>query len=117
MFDYICDYENVYDIYNITPVDIKIYYENKTPYLDYVGEAIASDNTKMTIHIPKIALDFHHFHCERKGTRYYDGTILNFETRAVLEDKKSITFQIVEREMTKEQVEKELGYKVKIKEN
>lgn len=110
------DYENVYEIANITPVDVKIYYEDKTPYLDYVGEALAPDNTKIKIHIPKVRLNFSRFRYEQKESRWHDGTLLGFEANAVLESPKEISFQIIEREMTKEQIEKELGYKVKIKE-
>lgn len=118
MFDFSCDWdwENVYEIANITPVDAKIYYEDNTPYLDYVGEALAPDNTRIKIHIPKVKLSFPRFYCKRRGTQYRNGVILNFEANAVLDGQNEISFQIVEREMTKEQVEKELGYKINIKE-
>lgn len=115
MFDSNVYCENVYEIANITPIDVKVYYENKTPYLDYTGEALGPDNSRIKIHIPKVRLDFRRFHCERREYRHYTGLILGFEQHAVLESDNHITFEIVEREMTKEQIEKQLGYKIKIK--
>lgn len=115
MFDADVTSENVYEIANITPIDVKVYYENKTPYLDYTGEALGPDNSRIKIHIPKVRLDFRRFHCERREYRHYTGLILGFEQHAVFESDNHITFEIVEREMTKEQIEKQLGYKIKIK--
>ena len=99
----------------IKPVDVKIYYENKQPWIDYVGEAIGSDGNKWTIHIPKIGLSFNNFTYKMKQERY-GGLITNFKLEAFATTDEDVLFTITEREMTKEQIEKEIGCKVKIKE-
>ena len=114
---YIDSYESQYSISQIRPIDVRIYYENKQPYIDYTGEAIGVDNHKWTIHIPKIGLSFDEFKCIRK--KDYDpycGMITNLSLNAfvVPMHDNDILFTITEREMTKEQIEKEIGCKVKI---
>lgn len=102
-----------WDLYNIRPVDAKIYYANKQPYIDYVGEAIGPDGMKMTVHIPKIGLSFNKFHCTEKIT-LNSGYILGFQMEAYATTDENILFTITEREMTKEQIDAMAGCKVKI---
>lgn len=110
-------YTEQYVVSQIKPVDVRIYYEGKQPYIDYTGEAIGTDNHKWTIHIPKIGLSFDDFRCVRKQDYdLYHGVItnLNLTAYAIPEHGNNVMFTITEREMTKEQIEKEIGCKVKI---
>lgn len=83
---------------HITPTDVKIYVENGTPYLDYTGICYASNGDKIKVHFPKIDL-----------------TLTNI-TNVCASNDKWATFEVIEREVSKEQLEKELGYKLNIKE-
>ena len=105
-----------WDIHNIKPIDVKIYYENKQPYIDYTGEAIGPDGMKMTVHIPKIGLSFNKFHCTERTT-LNSGYILGFQMEAYATRDENILFTITEREMTKEQINAMAGCKVKIVED
>lgn len=105
-----------WDMHNIRPVDAKIYYENKQPYVDYTGEAIGPDGMKVTVHIPKIGLSFRQFHC-KETTTYNSGYILGFNMEAYATTGEDILFTIAEREMTKEQINALAGCKVKIVED
>lgn len=80
---------------NIIPTDVKIYVENGTPYLDYTGICYASNGGKIKVHFPKVDLTFTNI-CAPNG--------------------KLTTFEVLEREVSKKQLEKELGYKLNIKE-
>ena len=101
-----------WDLHNIRPVDAKIYYENKQPYIDYVGEAIGLDGMKVIVHIPKLGLNFRQFHC--KETTTCSGLILDLNLEASVTAAEDILFTITEREMTKEQINALVGCKVKI---
>ena len=106
-----------WDIYNIRPVDAKIYYEDKQPYIDYVGEAIGPDGMKVTVHIPKLGLSFRQFHCKETATKHNSGLILGFNMEAYATAEEDILFTITEREMTKDQINAMAGCKVKIVED
>lgn len=99
---------------NITPVDVKIYYEDGKPYLDYIGNTETAYG-KLKIHIPKIGLDFSHIEdimpTESRGMLKLFG--LHRDIYAV--DNTFYEVEILERNMTKNQIEKELGYKINIK--
>lgn len=105
-----------WDLYGIKPVDVKIYYEGKQPYIDYTGEAIGPDGMKMTVHIPKIGLSFNKFHCAERTT-LNSGYILGFQMEAYATTGEDILFTITEREMTQEQINALAGCKVKIVED
>lgn len=102
-----------WDLRNIKPVDAKIYYENKQPYLEYTGEAIGPDGMKVTVHIPKIGLTFRQFHC-KETTTCNCGYVLGFNMEAYATTVEDVLFTITEREMTKEQINALAGCKVKI---
>lgn len=112
-------YSNYFDgtrewsLHNIRPVNAKIYYENKQPYIDYVGEAIGPDGMKVTVHIPKISLSFKEFNYKEK-IDCCNGLFLNFKMEAFATQDEDILFTITEREMTKEQINTMAGCKVKI---
>lgn len=104
----------------LTPTDVKIYTEDGTPYLDYTGTCYMSDGCKYKIHLPKVGLQF------TQVTQQEDSEIHDFcgyKQRVVLDfkvlitDGKFYTYEILERDVSKKQLEKELGYKVNIKED
>lgn len=102
----------------ILPTDVKIYTEDGVPYLDYTGTFYASDGCKCKIHIPKIGLTFSQITQKKEDEYDYFGykrkVLMNFNVFA--SDDKFWEFEIIEREVSKKQLEKELGYKLNIKE-
>ena len=89
----------------IIPTDVKIYYEDGMPYLDYTGETYLSMGWgKAKIHFPKIGLMYDCVNVE-KG---------EFQNCAYPVDGSLYTLTITERQMTKKEIENELGYKIKI---
>lgn len=104
---------------SLMPTDVKIYTEDGTPYLDYTGTFYMSDGCKYKIHIPKIGLTFSHVTQEKEEEEYdYFGhnrkILMNFNV--FVSDNKFYELEILEREVSKKQLEKELGYKLNIKE-
>ena len=104
---------------NVRPTDVKIYIEDGVPYLDYIGTFYAADGSKCKVHFPKIGLTFSKLMQEKEEEEYnYFGykqrIITKFDIFAV--DDKWATFEVIEREVSKKQLEKELGYKLNIKE-
>ena len=103
---------------SLIPTDVKIYTEDGTPYLDYTGTCYMSDGCKCKIHIPKIGLNFSQVTQEKEEEYDYFGykkkVLMNFNV--FVSDDKFWEFEILEREVSKKQLEKELGYKLNIKE-
>ena len=104
---------------SLMPTDVKIYTEDGTPYLDYTGTCYMSDGCKCKIHFPKIGLTFSQLTQEQEAEYVYLGgykrkVLMNFNIFA--SDNKFYEFEIIEREVSKKQLEKELGYKLDIKE-
>lgn len=97
---------------NIIPKDVKIYYEDGIPYMEYRGIANGFNCDKFEVHFPKIKLEISEFSFEEE---YYSPSKLNvtFSDENVRNLYKP-TFKIFEKTMTKAQIEKELGYKVNI---
>lgn len=103
----------------VRPTDVKIYIEDGVPYLDYVGTFYATDGSKCKVHFPKIGLTFSKVTQEKEEEEYdYFGykqrIITKFDVYAV--DDEWATFEVIERDVTKKQLENELGYKLNIKE-
>ena len=103
---------------SLIPTDVKIYTEDGTPYLDYTGTCYMSDGCKYKIHFPKIGLTFSQVTQEKEEEYDYFGykkkVLMNFNV--FVSDDKLWEFEILEREVSKKQLEKELGYKLNIKE-
>ena len=102
----------------IRPVDAKIYLEDGIPYIDYVGVVDTSSGT-FKVHIPKLSLEFEKITVERETYEYvYDNNktplCAMFRQLFYVTNNCAYTLEVIERTMTKEQIEKELGYKVKI---
>lgn len=102
----------------VRPTDVKIYIEDDVPYLDYIGTFYATDGSKCKVHFPKIGLTFSKVMQEKEEEYdcfdYKQRIITKFDIFAV--DDKWATFEVIEREVSKKQLEKELGYKLNIKE-
>ena len=96
-----------------------IYYENNQPFIDWYGEARTLNGYVLKCHIPKMCLDINSI--ENEVGRYCNPFGVFIKSRQVFvkgefAPDEDIIIEIKERGMTKEQIEKELGYKVKIKE-
>ena len=104
---------------NIQPTDVKIYVENGAPYLDYTGTCYMSDGCKCKIHIPKVGLTLTNIKSESDACYDYlehaKTTLPWFQIYACGDE--IFTFEVIEREVSKKQLEKELGYKINIKED
>ena len=103
----------------ISPTDVKIYTEDGVPYLDYTGTFYANDGCKCKIHFPKIGLTFTRITQEKEEKEYdYFGykqrVTISFNVFATNDE--WFKYEILEREVSQKQLEKELGYKIKIKE-
>ncbi len=98
---------------SIKPTDLKIYYEDSTPYLDYKG--IAETNYgKVEIHFPKMGLVLNNFECHRETLcDGFGASVVTMQEYSTQSDE-VFTIEVLERDMTKKQIEKELGYKVNI---
>ena len=98
-----------------------IFYENNIPYIDWKGTALLSDGSIADVHIPKMSLDISEINQEFESYYNYDDYSKIIKSRQIFvrdgfKPDEDIIITIREKEMTKEQIEKELGYKVKIKE-
>lgn len=100
-----------------------IFYEDNVPYIDWKGTTILSDGSIADVHIPKMSLDISEINQETEAyyNYNYDYCSKIIKSRQIFvkdgfKPNEDIIITIKEREMTKEQIEKELGYKIKIKE-
>lgn len=103
----------------ITPIDVKIYTEDGVPYLDYIGTFYTNDGCKCKIHLPKIGLTFSKVTQEKEEEEYdYFGykQIITTAFNVFASNDEWFKYEIIEREVSKKQLEKELGYKLNIKE-
>lgn len=97
-----------------------IFYEDNVPYIDWKGATVLSNGSIANVHIPKMSLDINEINQEVES--YSDSFVNNIIRlkQVFVKDgfklDEDIIIKIKEREMTKEQIEKELGYKIKIKE-
>lgn len=97
-----------------------IFYENNIPYIDWKGTTILSNGSIANVHIPKMGLDISEISQEVEDySDFLSNKVIKSKQVFVkdgFEPDEDIIITIKEREMTKEQIEKELGYKIKIKE-
>lgn len=97
---------------NIKPIDAKIYYEDGVPYLEYRGMTQNFCNDMVEVYFPKIKLEIsavtwsEEINCDSQlEVTFADNAISTLY---------SPRLKTIERTMTKAEIEKELGYKVKI---
>lgn len=102
-------------IYNIKPIDAKIYYEDGMPYMEYRGVTQNFCHDMVEIYIPKIKLEISSltWSTDIDHSGHYDQLEVTFSDDNI-KDIYAPQFKTIERTMTKAQIEKELGYKVKI---
>ena len=97
-----------------------IFYEDNVPYIDWKGATVLSDGSIANVHIPKMGLDISEINQEVEGYSDFFGNKVTRSIQVFVKDgfepDEDIIITIKEREMTKEQIEKEFGYKIKIKE-
>lgn len=110
---------------NIKPFDVSIVYENETPYLKYVGTTVLDNGIKVKITLPKIKLDIEQLSLntdtinyrnhwgEKTASKLVDKRVkLSFETENLKDDEHYFIIETIERHVSKEILEKELGYKL-----
>ena len=105
----------------IWPTDIKVFYEDKKPYVHYKGKVRTPDGD-FNVDIPKMSMELHTIDREIDEV-FYDCML---STREVLPNKVTVASRLycesdvymsltpVKVRMTKKEVEKKLGYKVDI---
>ena len=99
---------------NLTPTDVHIFYEDKTPYLEYTGVA-ETNKGKIKFHFPKVDLSFNAIEIEEERCDrlpYFANYLL--KQNICIKNDIWTDFEFIDRKMTKEEIEKELGYKVEI---
>lgn len=106
----------------IFPTDIKVFYENKRPYIAYKG-IFYEDGIEYEIEIPKMDMVINAIEqvSEINYHQVFDGTgapikELRIPVRNEFFAEHNVAFQIrtLKAQMTKAEIEKELGYKVDI---
>lgn len=111
---------------SLIPTDVSIYYENSMPYLDYTGVTRTADGCEVKVHIPKISLVYKVIEnksetidqnvCDRHGA-IINKLSVKLNQEVLIKNDEWFDAQIIKRQMTKKQIEKELGYKVAIVED
>ena len=95
----------------VIPTDVKIYYENGIPYMEYRGVTNNFSDDKFEVYFPKIPLNISEFTWDEDYTTVSQLSV-TFEN--YLKISEVPRFKIIEKNMTKAQIEKELGYKINI---
>lgn len=100
----------------IKPKDVKIFYEDGVPYLDYVGTASCDNGFKVQVKIPKMSLKLENITIDTETINeiHKFGISIHTEKRIYSVDEQYAIIEPIEREVTKEDLEKELGYKLNI---
>ena len=105
----------------IWPTDIKVFYEDKKPYVHYKGKAHTPDGD-FNVDIPKMSMELHTI--DREIDEVYCDCM--FSAREAFSNKVTVASRLycesdvymsltpVKVRMTKKEVEKKLGYKVDI---
>jgi hypothetical protein len=97
----------------IKPTDLKIYYEDGIPYLDYKG--IADTNFgRVEVCFPKMGLIINGLECTSEEVYNQKGEAVITMRQYLSRSNEYFTIKTLERNMTKKEIEKELGYKVNI---
>lgn len=107
---------------DITPKDASIFYEDGIPYLKYVGTAMLDNGTVVEVELPKMDLKFKNITTEKEEMWHDDNSgrmgsrHLVSMTQNIYADRDDVWVNIrtVKREVSLEQLEKELGYKIEL---
>lgn len=102
----------------VTPTDLRVFYEDKRPLLEYTGVCTLDNGMKVQVYIPKMRLQLDSIEISRiddkfeyGGVQYLMKSQLNIT--AGMHDE-HFTIKPLERTVTKAELEKELGYKLNI---
>lgn len=103
----------------IKPVSVSIYYENGVPYLNYVGEIKLTNGYHVQVEIPKMSLELNRIESTWEDRSEYIGKRLYLkgymqEMLAGNDNETRMNIKLLERTITKADLEKELGYKINI---
>ena len=105
---------------DVRPTNVSIFYEDGLPFIKYIGTAYLKNGLKVQIEIPKMDLTLSNVTSVR-DTEFKDlgGGIkipVNYHQQMYVVKDNWFTVRPIEREVSKEELEKELGYKLKFKE-
>lgn len=96
----------------LIPTDVKVYADDGELYLDYTGKIKFDDGSWLKIHIPKMSLVIDSIKQVEEHNEF--GFVASYNV--CVESERFFDVELLERTVTKEQLEKELGYKINIKE-
>lgn len=102
----------------IKPKDVSIFIEDGVPYMKYVGTTTLSNGIKVEVEYPKMSLILKSMECESESvydcTDYF-GTpkVITYRREFLAVEDAAFTVKTLERTCKKEDLEKELGYKLK----
>lgn len=109
-------YKDICITNDILPVSAEIFYEDGTPYIKYVGKTISDDGTEYKVEIDKLSLVIN-------GLEGYSETLFNGRVsipikRQFFANTNDVAFKLIliKRKCTIADLEKELGYKIELKE-
>lgn len=101
----------------IKPTDVSIFYEDEKPYLKYKGVTKNDAGVTFEVDIPKIDLEINNMvYCSEGqylGNKKYS-FMTSFKQNVCIESNSLMTVKILNRTCSKEDLEKELGYKLNI---
>lgn len=110
-------FNNIYST-NLQPIDAKIFYENGTPYLEYRGMTTDWNGDQIEVYLPKVSLTVSRIEYSEESVKgIYDRFIelnVEFSSKDYRRPEEAMMVKTIEKAMTKAQIEKELGYKIKI---
>lgn len=102
----------------ITPKDVSIFIEDGVPYMKYVGTTTLSNGIKVEVECPKMSLVLKGIESEtEKRYGYYDifnkPHVVTYKREFFTVEDAAFIVRTLERTCKKEDLEKELGYKLK----
>lgn len=103
----------------VKPVSAEIFYEDGVPYMKYKGTTYMSNGLKVMVDIPKMSLELSGIECATE-TEYHTSAIDRVMTsykREFFASTEGVAFTIspISRTCSKADLEKELGYKLYLK--
>lgn len=108
-------------VQRITPVSIEVFYENQRPYIKYIGTTKLSNGIKVQVEIPKMDLVLNEINREEEvyEKREWNNKLCErvvVSQNIYVKHDQWCNIVPIERTCTKKDLEKELGYKLNIKE-
>ena len=99
----------------VIPKDVSIFIEDGVPYMKYIGTTTLSNGIKVEVECPKMSLvlnGIEHF-TEDMFDLFNKSNFMIYKREMFAVENCYFTVQILERTCKKEDIEKELGYKLK----